>query len=168
VGTGVLGIDAMRASLTADDAVAAVARLIEDPDCRAERQLFYPYYHFAVTGRLRWLFGVRHMHIDCLVDARTGRAASADSLMLDHLQIDSRDRVSALKDGVEAESSARRYASHALGRSLRVLGNFNLALSRAALVHRPFWVVGAGAVSVLVDAVTGELHPLAANRQRVA
>ena len=168
VGATTVGIDAMRASLTADDAVAKVARLVEEPDSRIEQQLFYPYFHFAVTGRLRWLFGERHMHIDCLVDARTGRAASADALTLDRLQVRSGDCVDASQDRHGAETNARRYACHALGKSLRVLGNFNLALSAASLVHRSFWVVRAGELSVLVDAVTGDLHPLTPDRQRVA
>lgn len=167
-GGATVNIDAMRASLTADHATKLVARLTGEPEVSIEQQIYYPFFHFAASARLRWLFGERRMCLDCLVDARTGRAASADALTIERIEAEPKACVAAVKDGQVAEKNARRYASHALGRSFRVLGNFNLELAPAVLVHRPYWVVRAADHSVLVDAVTGDVHPLVSNRQRVA
>jgi len=43
-----------------------------------------------------------------------------------------------------------------------MLGNFNLALDPARLEHRLCWIVRDEAERVLVDAMTGEVRPLAA------
>lgn len=152
----------MRAALDSSAAVKRIAGLVEGAVAEAERRVFYPYYHFGARGRLRWLFGERRLEFDCLVDARTGRAASADALALDTLTVDDAEVLGATHEAVEAEPRARRYARHALGKGFRLLGDFNLELDCAGLVHRPYWIVRTGTSRVLVDAVTGDLHPLAA------
>lgn len=154
-------IGVMRASLDRGAARSLVAELSGGP-AEIERRVYYPYFRFGVSGLLRWLFGSRTLRTECLVDARTGRASTADSLSVDRLMVVDEERLAAVKAPDEADRLARRYATHALGRGLRVLGNLHIQLDGGELVHRPFWIVRSDSTRVLVDAVTGELHPLGA------
>jgi hypothetical protein len=155
-------IRVMRSSVSAESAMRRVAGLL-DAEAAIERRVFYPWYHFNATGCLRSLFGRRRIEIDCLVDARSGRAASADALTLDRVLPAAGETLDAQQDIEASRRKAERYASHALGRRFRLLGRFDLRLDEPRLVHRPYWIVRAGAERVLLDAVTGEVHPLAAD-----
>jgi hypothetical protein len=154
-------IDVMRASLDRGSARSLVSGLTGD-DAEIERRVFYPYFRFGVSGLLRWLFGRRRLRTNCLVDARTGRASTSDRLVLELLTVTDDERLRPVQAHDAAARQAHRYATHALGRSLRVLGDLDIELDEGGLVHRPFWIVRSGRVRVLVDAVSGELHPLRA------
>lgn len=155
-------IDVMRASLDRRAARRLVDRLLGAGDARVERQVYYPYYRYAVSGQLRWLFGRRRVGTECLVDARTGRAATADAVRAERRRVADEHCLPVARPARDAGRSARRYATHALGRRFRLIANLRLRVSGGALLHRPFWIVRAGRLRVLVDAVSGELHPLAA------
>ena len=154
-------IGVMRESLDRYAACSLVCRLADGP-AEIERRIYYPYFRFGISGLLRWLFGRRTLQTRCLVDARTGRASTADSLSLERRAAIEEDRLRGVTAPDEARRLARRYATHALGRGLRVLGNLHIDVDGGELVYRPFWIVRSGSTRVLVDAVTGELHPLAA------
>lgn len=154
-------IGVMRASLDGSAARSLVFALSGEA-AEIERRVYYPYFRFGVSGLLRWLFGRRRLRTECLVDARTGRASTADGLNVERLTVTAGERLAAARGPDEAARLARRYATHALGRGLRVLGNLHVELDGGELVYRPFWIVRSGDTRVLVDAVTGELHPLEA------
>lgn len=157
------GLCVMRPSVTAESATSRVARLLGE-ETSIERRVLYPWYHIAISGRLRWLFGHRRIDFRCLVDARTGRAASTDELALDHVMPAAGEALDVLQDAGTARRAASRFASHVLGRRFRMLGHFDLRAGDVRVVHRPYWIVRAGPERLLLDAVTGELHPLSAAR----
>ena len=136
--TAASAIAAIRSNVDSDEALKILRGYAGCGDARIERRLFYPYYHVVANGRLRWLFGERRLKLDCLIDARTGRASSADAPVVEQLEVSESERLVARNDATTAIAAARRYASHALSRGLKVLGNFNLDLRDAELVHRPF------------------------------
>ena len=126
-----------------------------------ERELLYPYYRFAANGRLRFLFGERKLNVDCLIDARTGHAATADAFDVVARHCEAEACLDAIRTPAEARRLAQRYATHALSRGYRIAANFNLQLVDRGVVHRPFCIVASGGDRLLVDRVSGELHPLA-------
>lgn len=155
-----IDISAMQEHVGDEQAAAIISRHTGGAAAAVERRVFYPYFHVPAHGRLRWLFGEKQVALDCLVDARTGTVSSADALRLERRKVSATESLPVQQDADSAISTARRYASHALARGFKVLGNFNLDVRDAVLVHRPFWIVRTEQLRVLVDAVTGELHPL--------
>jgi len=150
----------LRALLDERAAVTRVGALLDAADVQIERRVYYPYYHFAVQGELRWLFRRKRLRFDCLVDARTGHASSADPLDVERVATLSEGGLAVQQTPGEAARRARRYAQHAMGRGLRLMSNFNTRLEACGVVYRPFWILGSGSMRILLDAVTGELHPL--------
>ena len=125
-----------------------------------EGRVYYPYFRFVVRGALRWLFGRRVVRVDCLIDARTGRAATADDVSVETVSSDAASRLPVRQDPGAGRRQAERYTRHALGRAFRILAGFRLQADEGELVHRPYWVVRASGTRLLVDGVTGELHPM--------
>ena len=128
-----------------------------------EGRVYYPYFRYVVRGALRWLFGRRPFEVDCLVDARTGRAATADSFVIETVRSEADSRLPVRQDPGTGRRQAERYTRHALGRAFRVLAGFRLQADEGELVHRPYWVVRASGARLLVDGVSGELHPMPRN-----
>ena len=128
-----------------------------------EGRVYYPYFRYVVRGALRWLFGRRPFEVDCLVDARTGHAATADSFVIETVSSEADSRLPVRQDPGAGRRQAERYTRHALGRAFRVLAGFRLRADEGELVHRPFWVVRASGTRLLVDGVSGELHPMPRN-----
>ena len=85
-------IGVMRESLDRYAACSLVCRLADGP-AEIERRIYYPYFRFGISGLLRWLFGRRTLQTRCLVDARTGRASTADSLSLERRAAIEEDRL---------------------------------------------------------------------------
>lgn len=144
------------------DAAAAVDRVRElcGGAAALERELLYPYHHFGVRGRLRSLFGAREVSAECLVDARTGHAATADAFTVVRRSCGDEGCLAPIVSATEARRRAERYSTHALGRAWRIAADFRLELTVHGIVHRPFCVVAGGGRRLLVDRVTGEMHPL--------
>lgn len=150
----------MQALLDEGAAVSHVESLLGTGPARVERGVQYPYYHFIVSGSIRWLFSRKSLRFDCLVDARTGHAASADPMTTERARSLPDDCLSVQWSTSEAARQASRYAQHAMSRSLRLMSNFNTSLDERGLVYRPFWIVESGTTRILLDAVTAEVHPL--------
>ena len=155
----------MQTSLAEADILARVAAALpaHSTPPAIERRVYYPYFRYVVRGALRWLFGKRAIRVDCLIDARTGRAATADEFDIESVPADSAERLPARHSAGESRKSAERYTRHSLGRACRVLASFHLRADQGELVHRPYWIVRAAGHRLLVDGVTGELHPLPTN-----
>lgn len=144
------------------DAAAAIERVrdLAGGSPVLECQLLYPYFHFGISGRLQSLLGSRALAVECLVDARTGHAATADAFDADRVPCSDEVCLAATWSQADAARQARRYATHALGRAYRIAANLHLELSAHGIVHRPFCIVTIAGRRLLVDRVTGELHPL--------
>lgn len=125
-----------------------------------EAELLYPYYCFDVRGRLRSLFGDRPAEFRCLVDARTGHAATADRFATERRSVDASVCLVPTQSSELATRQARRYAAHAMGRASKTAANFDLRIEANGIVYRPFFIVVCGDTRLLVDGVTGDLHPL--------
>ena len=153
-------VNVIRATLEPGDARAMLASL-DAPGYGHERTIEYPYFSFRASGFAPSLFGRRALSVDCLVDARTGDASTADGYRTQPVDV-AADTLMALAGCPRvALREARRYAAHALGRGLRTLANFDLRIENTGVIYKSFWVFRRNATRVLVDSTTGSLHPLA-------
>ena len=59
-----------------------------------------------------------------------------------------------------AKKSARRFLSHNLGRGMKMIGHFNIALESRGVIYKSYWLVRCEGALVMVDGVTGSLHTL--------
>lgn len=150
----------IRGEVCASTAEAAARRLLRMEDATVERELFYPYYWFLWRASFRSLFGRGGGKISSLVDARQGVAATSDPFEIDAAQVSSGDVLGSKVLAQDAERRARRAAARAVSRRERALLPAAWSLVDRALVHKRFWVVRAGSRRLLVDAVTGCVHPL--------
>lgn len=151
----------MRRRVGPDAAASSVAALAGEADRGVAAAVYYPFHAWSATGRLRTLAGTRRVACYGVVDARTGDVATSDPLDTEELAVAPDALLAARHGSADALRMARSFAAHALRRRLRVICDFRLELSELGLVYRPYWIVRAGAALVLVDAVTGGLHPLA-------
>ena len=144
------------------DTAAAIERVeaLDVGRAELETELLYPYYRFDVRGQLRSLFGDREMRLHCLVDARTGHAATADGFATERRPIDDSICLAPTQSSAAAARQARRYASHAIGRASRMAANFDLRLDGTGIVYRPCFIIACADRRLLVDGATGDLHPL--------
>ncbi len=157
-------IRSMRSTLAEADVRERVAAMLPGEAASAiERRVYYPYFRYVVHGALRWLFGERPIRVDCLIDARTGRAATGDAVVIESVTADAKECLPVRQCAVAGRRQAERYTLHSLGRAYRILARFGLRADGGEVVHRPYWIVRAAGHRLLVDGITGELHPMAGN-----
>ena len=151
----------IRAEIGAGEATSIVASVAGVTAAAVDRQIYYPYHWYRAAGSAPGLFGRRRVSLSCLVDACNGIVSTADSFALDDVTVSGALLVAARHEACDAAVAAQRYVTHALGRGLRTIANFNVDLDHRGVVHKPFWVLRCGESRVLLDGVTGRLHPLA-------
>ena len=67
-----------------------------------------------------------------------------------------------LSDG-EAGKIAQRTVTHQLGKKLKMIAPFDVTLDMKGMVYRSFWIVRIGDSRIMVDSVTGSMHPVRAS-----
>lgn len=145
------------------DAVAAVdivSTITGDCSATADRVLYYPYFRFIGSYTLPTLFGRKEAELLCLVDAVTGRGATADGFVISQVNASEMDVINSNITADLAAREAQRTVTNALSKSLRVISNFDLALQHRGVVYKAFWIVSNGSVRAMVDQVNGSMHPL--------
>jgi hypothetical protein len=128
--------------------------------CELEEAIYYPYRHFSVVAQLPGLTGRRATRSDCLVDARLGHAATADTCKTEMLENSENWCLEPLISHEAAARAANRYLSHAYSRNLKVIADFRIALNGTGIVYKKFWLALAVGRQYIVDSVTGQLHCL--------
>lgn len=155
-------ITLIRAEIGASEATSVVAAVAGTEDVKIDRRVYYPYHWYRAAGSAPGLFGRRPISLSCLVDACNGVAGTADSFAVDKTTVSAAALIAARQEPDDVSLAARRYVTHALGRGLRTVADFSVDLDHRGIVHKSFWVLCCGECRVLVDGVTGQLHPLAA------
>lgn len=153
-------LSCMRASIDEAGALEIARRTGTSPSPPAGRRLHYPYYRFLFRSTASTLLGESTSRVCCLVDGRTGLAATSDPFETVTLSPPSEDVLGPAVGEAEAEGLARRLARHVIHARKRSLATPRIELLDRGLVYKPFWVVAGGTASVLVDAVTGAAFPL--------
>ena len=151
----------VRTAFSATEAMCVVASLTGDFEARVADEVIYPYHCFVADCSVPTIVGRKQMSMVCLVDAINGLGATADSfdLRTETVPCDQVLDVDVTARG--AERTAKNTLTHALGKKLRMMASFDVALHARGLVHKRFWIVETKESRVMVDSTTGGLHPLA-------
>jgi len=147
-------------AITATQALCVVASLTGDTDAQVAADVIYPYYCFDADCSVPTLAGRKQVSLVCLVDAINGLGATADSFALKKESVSADAILAAELDNAAAAEVAQRTITHRLGRRLRTITSFEVVVRPRGIVHKRFWIVQSSAARVMVDSMTGRLHPL--------
>ena len=150
----------IRGALNATDALCVVASLTGDLDARVEKDVLYPYHCFDADCSIPTLAGRKRLTMICLVDAVNGLGATADNFELKSESVSAASRLETEIDAESADDIAHRTVTHRLGRKLRTITTFDVALKARGIIHKRFWIVRTSDARVMVDSTSGGLHPL--------
>ena len=128
-----------------------------------ERKLVYPYYRFKASCKVPTLIGKQDLSVECLVDSINGLGATADPFATDQLWMPGEVQLKPCISSDEAAKIAQRTVTHQLGRKLRMIAPFDVALASTGMIYRSFWIVRIGDGRIMIDSVTGSTHPLRAS-----
>ena len=151
----------VRTAFSATEAMCVVASLTGDFDARVNDEVIYPYHCYVADCSVPTMVGRKQVSMVCLVDAINGLGATADSFNLRTETVPVEQVLNVDVAAEEAERIAKNTLTHALGRKLRMIASFDVALHARGLVHKRFWIVETKDTRVMVDSTTGGLHPLA-------
>lgn len=153
-------ISLIRPELGAADAVRVVSSIAGSQAARIERKIYYPYFWYSADCAARTLFGKKALSINCLVDGRGGLGATTDSFEVDKPTVPHEAIMGCRTGEAQARRSAQRFVTHNLGRGLKTVGHFDVALESRGLVYKAFWLVRCEGAMVMVDSVTAAVHML--------
>ena len=153
--------------LTAAEVNAAVASPSEEWSVRAHRTVYYPYLWSRLRYATRTLLGTSGVQLSCLVDLRTGVPSTTDPFDLTRIETETGAVMAPRLDEGAALRIARRYGAHAAPGRRTALMAPSVTVLDQRLVYKPFWIVdgtdrGGSAFRILVDGISGRVHPLAA------
>ena len=128
-----------------------------------EQKLFYPYYRFKAGCKISTMLGKQDVAVDCLVDGINGLGATADPFVTDQLNVTDENLLKPEISKREAGKIAHRTVSHQLGKKLKMIAPFDVTLEAKGMIYRSFWIVRVGDSRIMVDSVTGGMHPVRAS-----
>jgi len=128
-----------------------------------EQKMVYPYYLFRADCKIPTIVGKQDVSVDCLVDGINGLGATADPFITEHLNVTDEDHLKSEISNSEAVKVAHRTVTHQLGKKLKMIAPFDVTLEAKGMIYRSFWIVRIGDSRIMVDSVTGGMHPLSAS-----
>jgi hypothetical protein len=150
----------VRGTFSATEAMCVVATLTGDLDAKVDAEVIYPYHCFVANCSIPTLVGRKPMSMVCLVDAINGLGATADSFDFRPESVPANQVLEADVTVEEAKITARNTLTHSLGRKLRMISSFDVAIHNRGLIYKRYWIVSTGDARVMVDSTTGGMHPL--------
>lgn len=127
-----------------------------------ERSVLYPYLWFTAQCSVPTIGGRKAISVDCLVDGVNGHGATTDAFLTDTVRLSDETQ---LPRGITRDASrrtAQRTVTHRLGKKLKMIAPFDVRLEERGTVYKRFWIVRVGDGRVMIDSVTGSMHPLSA------
>jgi len=128
-----------------------------------EQKLAYPYYRFKAGCKVPTIIGRQDLFIDCLVDGINGLGATADPFSTNQLSVKIENVLKPELSNREAVKIAHRTVTHQLGKKLKMIAPFDVTLEARGMIYRSFWIISIGDRRIMVDSVTGGMHPLSAS-----
>ena len=128
-----------------------------------EQKMLYPYYRFKAGCKISTMLGKQDVAVDCLVDGINGLGATADPVISDQLNVTDENLLGPEISNSEAVKVAHRTVTHQLGKKLKMIAPFDVTLEAKGMIYRSFWIVRIGDRRIMVDSVTGGMHPLSAS-----
>lgn len=127
-----------------------------------ERSVLYPYLWFTARCSVPTIGGRKAISIDCLVDGINGHATTTDTFLTDTVKLLDETQLPSGITRTTARRAAQATVTHRLGRKLKLIAPFDVRLRECGTVYRRFWILRVGDGRVMIDSVTGGMHPLAA------
>lgn len=128
-----------------------------------EQKMVYPYYRFKASCKIPTIVGKQGVAVDCLVDGINGLGATADPFSTEQLKVTDESLLKPEISNSEAVKIAHRTVTHQLGKKLKMIAPFDVTLEAKGMIYRSFWIVRIGDSRIMVDSVTGGMHPLSAS-----
>ncbi len=153
----------IREQVDASAALQSVHAVRGDVAGVVEQKLFYPYYRFRASCKVPTIIGKQDLAIDCLVDGINGLGATADPFITQQLNVTDENHLKSEISNCEAVKVAHRTVTHQLGKKLKMIAPFDVTLEAKGMIYRSFWIVRIGDSRIMVDSVTGGMHPLSAS-----
>ena len=151
----------IRETIGAMDASHIVDSIAGTGSAYIERKIYFPYFWFSADCAMRTLFGKRSFSADCLVDACNGLGATADPFPVDESSVPADAILDSRIYSEAAKKAAQRFVTHNLGRRLKMIGQFNVALKARGMIYKSYYLVRCEGTLVMVDSTTGCIHTLA-------
>ena len=156
-------VTVIRSSLDDRTILQQIAALTGDTSATVEREILYPYLAFTANCRVPTMFGTRQFRPDILVDAVNGNAATADPYVTKRTGVSAVECLTATVDRFAAARIAERTIGDRVRKKLRIIAPVDVILEFSGTVYRRFSIVGVPGGRIMVDSVTGAMHPLSAN-----
>lgn len=153
-------VEVVLGAISRRKALSLVSSLTGDMHVMLEPEKIYPYYYFDAHCSVPTLAGRKDISLQCLVDAVNGLGATADSFEAKTDRVRQEDVVSTAVQTDAAAAIAQRTVTHRMGRKLRMIASFDVAIVPRGIVHKRFWIVQTSAARIMIDSTTGKLHPL--------
>lgn len=153
----------IREQIDAAAALQYIHSARDDLISAVEQKLVYPYFQFTARCKVPTIAGKKELTFSCVVDGVNGHGATADRFCTDESIV---AEECCLQLGISQDDATRiaqRTVTHQLGKKLKLIAPFEVVLESAGLIYRGFWIVRVGDKRVMIDSVTGAMHPLAAN-----
>ncbi len=153
----------IREQVDASTALQSIQAVRRDVAGAVEKKMVYPYYRFRASCKIPTIVGKQGVAVDCLVDGINGLGATADPFMTDQLLVTDENLLKPEISNSEAVKIAHRTVTHQLGKKLKMIAPFDVTLEAKGVIYRSFWIVRIGDSRIMVDSVTGGMHPLSAS-----
>ena len=156
-------IRAIKHNIDGRSAEQLIQSIAPEDEVEMIQKFYYPYYCFKANCDIPTLRGRRKIATQCLVDGRNGLGATADPFIENFEEVEIDSVIKVCSDQDKLKQSAFRYLTHSLGRRFKALTNFNVAIISQRLVYKLFWGIRFGNQFVIIDSMTGLIHPLEAD-----
>ena len=153
----------IREQIDASAAVQGINSVRGDIKGVVEQKLVYPYFQFTARCKVPTVVGKKEVTIACMVDGVNGHGATADHFSVEEIMVPEDSRLQLGISHDEATKIAQRTVMHQLAKKLKMIAPFEVALESTGLVYRSFWIVRVCDKRVMIDSVTGAMHPLVAS-----
>ena len=156
-------IRAIKHNIDGRSAEQLIQSIAPEDEVEMIQKFYYPYYCFKANCDIPTLRGRRKIATQCLVDGRNGLGATSDPFIENFEEVEIDSVIKTCSDQGKLKQSAFRYLTHSLGRRFKALTNFNVAIISQRLVYKLFWGIRFGNQFVIIDSMTGLIHPLEAD-----
>ncbi len=172
MGSDIIKIEAVKQNVDATEAELLLERVSADFKPRVQRIIYYPYFWYYFRYRVKTIFGVREIHVPCIVDSRNKQAATVDEFEIETINTDPVDVLEPKIRDEEALKIAKSYVVHVVIHRLKSLLFPELELEGRKFLYKPFWIVKCTnrkneSFKVMVDGITGKYQILSVDQSNM-
>ena len=134
--------------------------MITDNSATFERNVFYPYHRFLADCTVATILGKKSLSVSCLVDGVNALGATTDPFDVKQTKVVAAEIMATKVTKDEAHRAAFGILRHQISRHLKMMAAFDIRLTKQEVVYKEFWILRSRNALIMVDSVTGGIHPL--------